>query len=296
VTAPPELAVVVASVNGFPYVRACLDSLTKHAPNAEIVVADWTDNETRARVREGWPHVTLLSFDEPKAVPELRAAGIAAARARYVAVIEDHCVVPPGWANAILEAHEAGNHVVGGAVRNVKTSRARDWAPFFCEYSSFMEPWPAGIVADLTGMNVSYDRSALVEIADLLDEGRWESDLHTRLRDRGFQFWAAPRATIEHAKDFGFREFASQRYHYSRSFAGRRNEALGRRRWLYAVGSPLLVPLALGRIVRNVRARPGYGRPFWMAAPLVAVYTAIWAVGELVGYTLGGGRSILKVR
>ncbi|MBM2821845.1 MAG: hypothetical protein HW413_591, partial [Thermoleophilia bacterium] len=127
-------------------------------------------------------------------------------------------------------------------------------------------------------------------------EGRWENDLHARLRERGFQFWAASGATIEHAKDFGFLEFASQRYHYSRSFAGIRNRALGARRWLYAFGSPLLIPLSLWRIVRNVRARPGYGPALRRAAPLVFVYSAIWAWGELVGYTLGGGRSILKVR
>ena len=35
-------------------------------------------------------------------------------------------------------------------------------------------------------------------------------------------------AVIDHAKDFGFREFASQRYHYSRSYAGTRNYELGR--------------------------------------------------------------------
>jgi Glycosyl transferase family 2 len=296
VTAPTELAVVVASVNGFPYIGACLDSLRKHAPNAEIVVADWTDDETRSRLRQGWPEATLLSFDEPTAVPELRAAGIGAATAPYVAVIEDHCLVTSGWAEAIVDAHEAGHHVVGGAVRNVKTTRARDWAPFLCEYSSFMEPWSAGPADDLTGMNVSYDRDALAEIADLLADGHWENDLHARLRERGFGFWVAPGATIEHAKDFGFREFASQRYHYSRSFAGLRNRALGTRRWLYAAGSPILVPLSLWRIVSNVRARPGYGPALRRAAPLVVVYSVIWAWGELVGYTLGGGRSILKVR
>ncbi len=39
----PELSVVVASVNGFPYLGRCLDSLRQNAPDAEIVVADWTD-------------------------------------------------------------------------------------------------------------------------------------------------------------------------------------------------------------------------------------------------------------
>jgi len=292
----PELSVVVASVNGLPYLAECLDSLARRAPDAEVVVADWTDDETRALVRHRWPQVTLLSFDEPKTVPELRAAGIAAATAPYVAVIEDHCLVTSGWPDAIVEAHRAGQHVVGGAVRNVKTARARDWAPFFCEYSAFMEPLASGPVDDLTGMNVSYDRQALAAIADLLAEGRWESDLHPRLRERGFRFWSAPGAVIEHAKDFGFLEFASQRYHYSRSFAGMRAAARGARRLVFALGTPLLIPLLSWRIVRNVRSRPGYGPAFRRAAPLVLVYTTIWAFGELVGYTLGGGKSILKVR
>ena len=292
----PELSIVVASVNGLPYLAECLDSLTEHAPDAEIVVADWTDDETRALVVKRWPHARLLSFDAPVAVPELRAAGIAAATAPYVAVIEDHCRVTPDWAKTIVEAHRTGHHVVGGSVRNVKTARARDWAPFFCEYSAFMEPSPTGVVDDLTGMNVSYDRRALAEIADLLAEGRWESDLHPRLRERGFELWAAAGAEIEHAKDFGFFEFASQRYHYSRSFAGMRNSALGARRPLFALATPLLVPLLTWRIVRNVRARPGYGPAFRKASPLVLLYTTIWAFGELIGYTFGGGRSILKVR
>jgi GT2 family glycosyltransferase len=291
-----DLSVVVASVNGFPYLGDCLDALAANAPGAEVVVADWTDEETRARVREGWPAVKLLSFDEPQAVPELRAAGIAAATAPYVAVIEDHCVVPPGWADAIVTAHRDGQHVVGGPVRNVRTERARDWAAFFCEYSAFMDPSATGPVSDLTGMNVSYDREALDAIEDLLRAGRWENELHARLRERGFRFWAAPGAVIEHAKDFGFREFASQRYHYSRSYAGRRQAALGQRRWLYALGSPVLVPLSFRRIVRNVRARPGYGAPFRRAAPLVFAYAGIWAFGELIGYAFGGGRSILRVR
>jgi glycosyltransferase involved in cell wall biosynthesis len=291
-----ELSIVVASVNGLPYLAECLDSLAEHAPGAEVVVADWTNDETRALVRRSWPNVTLLSFDEPTSVPELRAAGIAAATAPFVAVIEDHCRITPAWADAILDAHRAGHHVVGGSVRNVKTGRIRDWAPFFCEYSAFMDPSPTGAVDDLTGMNVSYDRQALAEIADLLAEGRWESDLHPRLRARGHEFWAAPGAVIEHAKDFGFVEFASQRYHYSRSFAGMRNPVLGIRRALYALATPILVPILALRIVRNVRERPAYAPAFRRAAPLVLVYTTIWAAGELVGYLFGGGRSILRVR
>lgn len=292
----PALSVVVASVNGRPYLLDCLDALARRAPEAEVVVADWTDEPTRDEVRARWPQVRLLSFDEPTAVPELRAAGIFASSAPCVAVIEDHCNVREGWAERLLSAHRLGHHVVGGAIRNEPHTRIRDWAAFFCEYSAFMEPAPAGAVPDLPGMNVCYDRDALAAIDDLLREGRWESDLHPRLRDRGFVLWSAPDAVLDHAKEFGFREFLSQRYHYSRSFAGMRNGELGRRRWLYALGSPLLVPLMSARIARNVLGRGVHRRELALAAPLVLLYTAVWAGGEAIGYALGGGRSLLRVR
>lgn len=292
----PDLSVVVASVNGMPYLGACLEALERHCPQAEVIVADWTDEETRRMVVERFPTVTLISFEEPMTVPELRAAGIFATRAPYVAVIEDHCNVTSGWAERIVAAHRSGHPVVGGSIRNEPYRRVRDWAAFLCEYSAFAEPAPAGAVRDLPGMNVSYSRPALAEIDDLLRAGQWESALHPRLRERGFVLWSDPEAVIDHAKDFGVGEFISQRYHYSRSYAGMRNVALGGRRWLYAAGSPLLVPLALKRIAGNVLGRHGYRRELLLATPLILLYSTIWAWGEAVGYVLGGGRSLLRVR
>ncbi len=119
----PTLSVVVASVNGLPYLADCLEALDQNAPEAEVIVADWTDERTRQLVRERWPEVKVLSFDAPTTVPELRAAGIFAATAPNIAVIEDHCDVLPGWAPGILAAHAAGHSVVGGSIRNVRTRR-----------------------------------------------------------------------------------------------------------------------------------------------------------------------------
>ncbi len=292
----PAFSIVVASVNGMPYIGRCLDSLERHCPEGEVVVADWTDAETRRQVRERWPSVRLLSFDEPTAVPELRAAGIFASQGPYVALIEDHCVVRDGWAERLLEAHERGYEVAGGPVENVMTRRIRDWAAFFCEYSAFLAPLPAGEAEDLPGMNVSYSRRALETIDDLLHDGRWESWLHARLRERGFRFWSDPEAAIQHAKDFGFREFVSQRYHYSRSYAGMRNAQLGWRRAAYVLGAPVLLPLLYWRIARNVARRRAHVKELLAATPLILVYTIVWVTGEAIGYAFGGGRSLLRVR
>jgi GT2 family glycosyltransferase len=292
----PELSVVVASVNGMPYLGECLDALERHCPEAEVIVADWTDEQTRAKVRESWPRVKLLSFHEPMAVPELRAAGIFAARAPHVALIEDHCVVGDGWARRLVDAHRKGHSVVGGPVRNGATERVRDWAAFLCEYSAFMRPAAEGVVEDLPGMNVSYDRRALRAIDDLLREGRWESWLHPRLRDRGFTFYCDPGAVLDHVKDFDVREFASQRYHYSRSYAGMRNPELGWRRLVYLAGSPVLIPLSYYRIARNVWGRRRAVREFIKATPLILFYMGVWSFGEAIGYAFGGGRSLLRVK
>ena len=292
----PTLSVVVASVNGLPYLDACLESLADRAPDAEVVVADWTDETTRRHVAERFPAVKLLSFDEPMAVPELRAAGIAAARAPYVAVIEDHCVVSEGWAQALLDQHAAGHGVVGGPIRNGATRRLRDWAPFFVEYSEHMDPFPDGPVESLTGMNVSYDRGALASMKPLLDEGRWETWLHPHLEREGYGFHSDSRALLYHVKDFGFAEFLSQRWHYARSHAGMRNAELGIKRIVYTLGSPLIVPMMYRRIARSVLRRRRHRRWFAAATPLVLLYLAAWAAGEAAGYALGGGRSILRVR
>jgi hypothetical protein len=295
-SALPALSVVIASVNGMPYLGKCLDALAERCPGAEVVVADWTDEATRAAVRERWPSVKLLSFDEPMAIPELRAAGVFAATAPVVALIEDHCIVVPSWGERLAAGHGAGHGVVGGPIRNVATERVRDWAAFFCEYSAVMEPLPAGPVQGLPGMNVSYSRGALEAIDDLLRDGRWENWLHPRLVERGFELWCEPDAVVEHDKDFDLGEFVSQRYHYSRSFAGMRVPELGARRFLYALGTPLLVPLLYWRMVQNVFSRGRERRRFLLATPLVLLYVSVWAFGEAIGYLLGGGRSLLKVR
>lgn len=292
----PSLSVVIASVNGLPYLEKCLESLERRCPDAEVIVADWTDASTRELIRTRWPDVRLLSFDEPMAVPELRAAGIGAAAAPYVAVIEDHCVVRNGWANRLVRAHREGHSVVGGSIRNGATERIRDWAAFFCEYSEHMEPVAGGAVQSLPGMNVSYDRRAIKAMDALLREGRWETWLHPHLQQRGFELYSEPRVSIDHVKDFGFREFLSQRYHYARSHAGMRNRELGAKRLVYLLGAPALVPLLYYRIARNVFRKRRHRREFLLATLLVVLYLAVWAFGEAVGYAFGGGRSLLRVR
>jgi hypothetical protein len=194
----------------------------------------------------------------------------------------------------MLAGHRAGYSVVGGPIRN-GAGRIRDWAAFLFEYSAYLEPQKLGVVTDLPGMNVSYDRKAIAAIDDLLRAAKWESWLHARLSDCGFELYVTPDATIDHVMDFGFRYFLAQRFHYARAFAAMRNDDLGWKRLAYSVISPMIVPLVYARIARNVLRR-SHVREFVMATPLLAVYLATTAVGEGVGYAFGGGNSLLRVK
>ena len=201
-----------------------------------------------------------------------------------------------GWAKAALATHAEGQSVVGGAIRNAADKRLRDWAAFFCEYSEHMEPLPRGPAPSLPGMNVSYDRRALEAIEPLLAEGRWESWLHPHLLAEGFTLWSEPAMLLDHAKDFGIREFMAQRFHYARSHAGALNPRLGWKRILYLGGSFLLPAVLYARIARNVFGKRRHRLRLLAATPLLVLYLVVWAAGEAVGYALGDGRSLLKVR
>jgi glycosyltransferase involved in cell wall biosynthesis len=298
-TETPELSVVIASVNGRPYLSACLAALSKQSGSVatEILVADCVGPSVTDFVRAEYPHVKLISFGERKSVPELRAAGILASSGRLVAITEDHCIPEPDWTASLVAAHgRSPAAAIGGAVDNAATDRLIDWAVFFCEYSNFISPVVDGLVHDLPGPNVSYKRAALGDLQDMLREGYWETFLHTRLEAGGQELRSDPTVRVLHKKHFGFWSFFQERFAYGRAYAGTRNEFVSRgRRLYYLVFSPALPALLVLRIGRRVLSRGRHLREFVRALPVVVTFMLAWAAGEFVGYAIGPGEAALQL-
>lgn len=296
----PALSVVIASVNGLPYPIECLRSLEAQGggDDCEVIVADCSGPATVAAIRELFPWVRVLAFDEPRSIPFLRARGVEVARAPLVAITEDHCVPSPTWVLAMCDAvARTGWAAVGGGVTNGSPNRVVDWAVYFCEYSGLIDPVPAGRSEHLPGMNTVYDMEQLASVRHVFHEDRWENVIHDRLRDEGFPLGLAPEIVVAHSKRFTIPMFVSERYHYSRAFAGHRIEARGwSSRVAFAAASLALPPVLIARIVNHVRVRGRHRGRLVMAAPLVVFFSVVWACGEFVGYLAGPGDSILRIR
>lgn len=296
----PEISVVIASVNGLPYPLGCLRALEEQVGgvSCEVIVADCTGPATVAAIRELYPRVRVLAFEGPRSVPWLRARGVEATRGRLVAVTEDHCIPRPTWLGAMRDAvARTGWAAVGGGVTNGSPRRTTDWAVYFCEYSGLIDPVPAGPSDHLPGMNVVYDMEQLAPMRELFHGGHWENVIHDRLRQAGYPLGLDPAIVVAHAKWFTVPMFLTERYHYSRAFAGHRVEGKGwTSRLAWASAAVVLPPLLIARIVNDVLARRRYRGRLVTTLPLVALFSVVWAFGELVGYLTGPGDSILRIR
>ncbi len=265
----PDVSVVIASVNGLPEIDECLSALERQQGGVdyEIIVANRCQNGTAEHIRRRFPRVRLLDFPEQLTIPELRATAMAQAKADIIVVTEDHCMAPENWLLEIMKAHKLGYMVVGGEVKNIP------------------------------GNNAAYKRAALDLIDDGMKRNFWESFLHDELRKKGVKLVLVPSIVIKHKKEFGFFYFLSQRFHYSRSFAGMRRALLPpARRLYYLLASPALPFLMALRVTRHVLLeKKRFYKEFIFSLPFLSVFFIGYAMGEFVGYLLGPGQSLKKV-
>ena len=293
-----ELSVVVPSVNGWNDLDGCLRALAMQRAdvNLEVLVVDRIGDPLRERVREVHPWVRVIPVPPGTTIPAMRATAFQSSRGPSVAVIEDHVIVPAGWARALLEAQHEGAPVVGGAVENAATDRLVDWAAFLCEYSHCMPPLGGGPTTWLTGNNVVYPRELVSRYAGIAAAGGWENLLHDAMRRDGTTLLCRPDIVVGHKKHYTIGEYLSQRYLYARSYAGVRfPEASLPRRIGYGVASLALPPLLFARTVSRVMTKKRNRAELVRSLPLLALFVSAWAMGEMVGYVAGPGDSLSKV-
>ncbi len=294
----PAISVVIASVNGPRLLEQALGALDLEPERSsmEVVVVERKGSSVRGFLEERDQPVKIVAVDEPLSIPRLRHAGALHATGSIVAFLEDHVTVEYGWTKAMVRAVSEGEAAaVGGVVENGKRGIVNA-AAYYCEYTRYMYPVPEGAWGDLPGNNIAYRREALFEHLDVLESGKWESWINQRLEEDGARLASTNSAVVLHIKPFRFWHFLTQRFHFSRSFAGmRRVEQSLARRVVYGAGSLALPPILMSRIVKDVLRKRRFGREFIAAAPIVGIFLTAGAVGEMIGYLFGPGDSLERV-
>ena len=265
----------------------------------EIVIADRLRDELTDRIRRDYPHVQLIDCPPDMTLTEMRTLAFEASKAPIVAVTEDHCVPGPGWASTIKKAFDDGGPdlvAVGGSVVNGVTDTGLDWATYLCEYSFFSPPVAEGESEILPGMNVAYRREALESVPrELLVSGFWETTVHPLLLENGGRFVSLNELVMFHKKRFSWGLFASQRFIYSRYYAGLRfGGAPLPKRAVASLASLALPPLLLMRAVKAAKSK-GLGAEMLRASPYLLALYCVWAVGESVGALKGPGNALAMI-
>ena len=297
-----DLAVVVPSVNGYEDLCVALTALMGQTDvRLQTIVVDRCGETLRERVRAEFPSCTVLAVPTRTTIPAMRRAAFTVADADAIAVIEDHVVVPVDWARRMLDLlsfeQAGGATVVGGAVENLATDSLIDWTAFLCEYSHCLPPLPAGEVNWLTGNNVIYPRSVLVDALGDVPTDAWENVIHEAMRSRGVRLVCHPEVVVGHRKFYSIAEYGGQRFLYARAFAGARIRSMTPlRRVAYGLAACALPAMLFARIVHRVWRSGKHRRELFAGLPLLGAFVIAWGAGESVGAFLGPGDALGRVR
>jgi glucosyl-dolichyl phosphate glucuronosyltransferase len=216
----PNISVVICTFNRHQMLLDAIMSIElQDLPEAEyelIIVDNSDDLRARDRFRDGLEIACAHRYiDEPRpGLSRARNIGIGAARAEFVAFMDDDAKASAGWLRHILNAfssHEAAG-VVGGPVRPIWAARRPPWlTPQLEGYLTIIdrgdEPRVLGAEEHLSGTNIAFRTCAVTQagffpenlgrIGHLLLSNA-ELLISNRIRDLGYTVVYDPKIEMNH--------------------------------------------------------------------------------------------------
>ncbi|MBI1250638.1 MAG: hypothetical protein GC189_04115 [Alphaproteobacteria bacterium] len=298
--ATPALSVIVTLVDGGDALLRCLDALAaqRDAPAMEVIIPyDDAAPDIRACI-ERHPNFTFLAmgkvvdaaprneFEKHDLYDRRRTAGLHAAKAPLIAMIEDRGAPRPDWARAMADLHTCyTDAAIGGAVEHDGEGVTR-WAIFFVDFSRYQAPFASLHPEYVTDTNICYKREALMAVEPLWREKYQESAVNWALRDKGYSLRLDPApVTAQLRNPPGLAALASERFNWGRVYGEQRARAAPLSRKLTWMAMTPLLPVVL--YARHLRNQVRIGRhvgAYVAATPLIVFLLAFWALGELRGY------------
>jgi GT2 family glycosyltransferase len=201
----PRVSVVVPTANRADYLEVALASFARQDVEHEVIVVDdaSTDRTPDVVAAAG---VRSIRQPAPRGANAARNAGIAAAEADLIALVDDDVEAPPGWLRALVEGAERhpGAEAFGGPIR----ARLEGPAPRSCGRErppiTTLDLGPADREAELVwSANMLVRRSAIERIggfAEDLPTGGDEEEWLRRLRAAGGRVVYLAAAGLDHRR------------------------------------------------------------------------------------------------
>src|SRR5574342_918618 len=135
----------------------------------EILVMDIApDYRPRLVIPDNKP-VVYIAMSKGSSFGRARHQALLRARAPIVAFIEDHCFATPGWADAVIRAHQGPWAAVGYAFMNANPRTYISRSTLVCDYGYWMHPANSQPATLLPCNNASYKRDQLLSFGDDLE-------------------------------------------------------------------------------------------------------------------------------
>lgn len=297
-TNAPDMSVVVVTPDNYATVRTSISHLRAQTNPGRLEIIMVAPCRAQVDIDENelcdFNRFRIIEIGDMRSTARARAAGVQAASADIVAFVEDHAFPAPGWAEALINAHQKDWAAVGPVMSNANPRSLTSWANLAVEYSYWLEPMSGGEAEHLPGHNCSYKRSLLLAYGDKLEEMMdAESILHWDLRAKGHRLAVEANARTLHQNFSKFLPSIILRFQGGRLFASAR--AMQWPTWrslIFTAAAPLIPLVRFARIVRELRRE---GRPRHLLPriiPALLVFLAFDGLGEMVGYALGAGHSM----
>lgn len=314
----PELSLVIAAQEGATELSSCLRSLLDQKGIREgtlelIVVGDFPQGALIEEQieREFWERLAgkVFFIDHKNSVPVLHGMGIDKARGELVAVSESHVVFDQLWASVAIESHKLTEaSVIGGVVLPGENLKPVDSALFFCDYGQFLPETSdkaLAAVQELPGNNIVFKRNTIGQTPDgsqkrFSENGFWKSFLLDEFKgnesERGHAILSNPEMIVTYNRTMKLSSILKRRFDHGRCYGGmRRSSWTVVRRISYILLAPVVPPLLLFRLIRNLLPKRRYFLRFLGVIPLCMLFLLTWCVGEWIGWALGSGDSCQRL-
>jgi hypothetical protein len=301
-TSSPRLSVLLVTPDDFATIRRTARHLQAQtvrdqielliaAPSREALGAFESDVE-------GFHSVRVVAVGPIQVLSDAKLSALKLASAPVVAFAEDHCFPEPGWAAALIAAHERDCAAVGPLMSNGNPRTIASWVAFVLHFGCCAGPPAARSTEHLPWHNTSFKRDILLEFeADLpfllLNEGM----LLARLRAKGHDLFFDPAARTAHVNISLLSSWFLHAYWGGRLYgSGRAREHKWSplRRLVYVGGSPLVPALRLRRTITRIQELGLSSRLLPRALPLLVSGLILHAVGEATGYAFGTGNALRR--